>query len=154
MGPERAYYLGNFKLSRRALLAFPTDPRTIYRRLLRNTHGAGHSPNGEVFTQIGDALRESPAPAPLRAGLYRALALIPHVQFLGQVKDRAGRTGTAVAYTEVGLRHELIFDLQTSEMLAEREVVVDEPKAHLHLPAGTVIEDTAYLRRAVTNEPR
>jgi hypothetical protein len=154
MSPERIYYLGGFKLSRRGLMSFPTDPHTIYRRLLANTHGAGHSPNGEVFTEIGDALRESPAPARLRAGLYRALALVPHVQFVGQVKDRAGRTGTAVAFTEVGLRHELIFDPQTSEMLAEREVIVDARKAQLRLPAGTVIEDTAYLRRAVTNEPR
>ena len=97
---------------------------------------------------------ESPAPARLRAGLYRALALVPSVQLVGQVRDRAGRTGTGVAFTEVGLRHELIFDPQTSEMLAEREVVVDARKAQLHLPAGTVIEDTAYLRRAVTNSAR
>jgi hypothetical protein len=154
MTPERVYYLGGFRLSRQGLMSFPTDARTIYHRLLDNTHGAGHSPNGEVFTQIGDALRESPAPASLRAGLYGALALIPRVEFLGQVKDRAGRTGTGVAYTEVGIRHELIFDPQTSEMLAEREVIVDEREAKMHLPAGAVIEDTAYLRRAVTNRAR
>lgn len=151
---ERHYYLGQFRLSRRQLLIYPTDPRTIYRRLLADVHGAGHSPNGEVFTEIGDALRESPAPARLRAGLYRALALIPHVQFLGQVKDRAGRSGIGVAFTEVGIRHELIFDPQTSEMLAERQVVVNAHAAHLRLPAGTVFEDSAYLRRAVTNELR
>lgn len=152
MPPERHYFLGNEQLSREQLLAYPADPRAIHDRLLAGlSPGQGHSPEGEVFTLIGDALREAPAPAELRAGLYGALALIPGIELVGTVHDRTGRAGTAVAFTEQGIRKELVFDPQTSEMLAEREVLTDD--AHgIHAPAGTVIEDVVYLRRAVTDD--
>lgn len=146
------YRLGSIELSRSELLAFPADPATIYARMRAQVDDRGHSPEGEVFTEIGDALRESPAPASLRAGLYGALALIPGIELVGDVTDRAGRRGVAVAFTEVGIRHELIFDPETSEMLAERQVLVRPEEAEIPLPAGIVIGDTAYLERAVVDE--
>jgi len=146
------YRLGSIELSRDGILAFPTDPRTIYARLRAQVEDRGHSPDGEVFTEIGDALRETAVPARLRAGLYGALALIPGVELVGEITDRAGRHGTAVAFTEVGLRNELIFDPATSEMLAERTVLLDPSAAEIPLPKGTVIGDSAYLERAVVDE--
>jgi hypothetical protein len=152
MAPASHYFLGNEQLSRAQLLAYPTDPRAIHDRLLAGlSPGQGHSPEGEVFTLIGDALREAPAPPDLRAGLYGALALIPGIELVGTVHDRTGREGTAVAFTEQGIRKELVFDPQTSEMLAEREVLTDGPHG-IHAPAGTVIEDVVYLQRAVTDD--
>src|SRR4051794_6732674 len=68
------YLLGNLELSRERLLHFPTNTHALYRRL----YLAGGSP-AEVFTEIGDALRERPVPARLRAALYRTLALVPGV---------------------------------------------------------------------------
>jgi hypothetical protein len=151
LGSTHLYHLGAFKLTRQGLLAFPTDPRTIYERLRANVGTRGRSPEGEVFTEIGDALRESPAPAALRAGLYGALALIPGIELVGDVTDRAGRGGVAVAFTEAGVRSELIFDPATSEMLAERSVLT-RPRPDLGLAAGTVIGDSVYLERAVVDE--
>jgi hypothetical protein len=151
IGHQR-YRLGSIKLSREGMLAFPTDPRAIYERLRGQVDDRGHSPDGEVFTEIGDALRETAVPAGLRAGLYGALAVIPGVELVGDVTDRAGRHGTAVAFTEVGTRNELIFDPATSEMLAERTVLLDPSAAQLPLPKGTVIGDSAYLERAVVDE--
>jgi hypothetical protein len=145
------YRLGSIDLTRRQLLDFPTDPRTIYERLRAQVGSRGRSPEGEVFTEIGDALRESPAPAGLRAGLYGALALIPGVVRAGDVTDRAGRRGVAVAFTEAGERSELIFDPATSEMLAERTVLT-RPRPEYGFAAGTVITDTAYLERGVVDE--
>lgn len=101
---------------------------------------------------IGMALRERPAPPPLRAALYGAPALTPGVTLAGTVTDRAGRVGTAVAFTEVGIRNELIFDPETSELLAERRVLVDPTKSDLDAPAGTVVGDVAYLDRAVVDD--
>jgi hypothetical protein len=49
------------------------------------------------------------------------------------------------------VRHELIFDPSTSEMLAERDVLLDPEAAGVNLPAGTVIGDSVYLQRAVTD---
>ena len=146
------YFVGDEKLSRAALLAFPTEPRAIFDHLRARVGNRGHSPDGEVFTEIGDALRESPAPAALRAGLYGALALVPGIELVGPVTDGAGRAGTAVALTEVGIRSELIFDPQSSELLAERDVLVDATKAEIEAPTGTVIGDAVYLRRAVTDD--
>ena len=151
IGHQR-YRLGSIELSREGMLAFPTDPRAIYTRLRAQVEDKGHSPDGEVFTEIGDALRETAVPAGLRAGLYGALALIPGVELVGDTTDRAGRHGVAVAFTEVGMRNELIFDPATSEMLAERTVLVDPAAAQLPLPKGTVIGDSAYLERAVVDE--
>ena len=153
MAVERSghYFLGAIKLTRGQLLGFPTDPAVIYGRLRDNTGGRGNSPEGEVFTEIGDALRAAPAPADLRAGLYRALALVPGVRLVGEITDRAGRRGSAVAFTESGVRHELVIDPDTSELLAERDVLVSPKQAELPLPAGTVIGDTVYLKRAVTD---
>jgi hypothetical protein len=152
LGRAHRFHLGDFKLTREQLLAFPTDPRTVYDRLRANVGGRGHSPDGEVFTEIGDALREQPAPAALRAGLYGALALIPGIELVGDVTDRVGRRGVAVAFTEIGVRNELIFDPDTSELLAERSVLLDPKAAEIPLPAGTVIGDSVYLERAVADE--
>jgi hypothetical protein len=153
IGPSERYRLGTIELTREEMLAFPTDPRTIFDRLHGRVGGRGHSPEGEVFTELGDALRESPAPARLRAALYRTLALVPGVQLVGQVADGAGRIGTAVAFTDTGIRHELIFDPTTSEMLAERDVLLNPEAAGVDVPAGTVIGDSVYLQRAVTDQP-
>jgi hypothetical protein len=73
------------------------------------------------------------------------------VTLAGTVTDRAGRTGTAVAFTEIGRRRELIFDPRTSELLGEREVLVDRTKSDIDAPIGTVVGDVAYLERAVVD---
>jgi hypothetical protein len=151
LDPARHYYIGVEPLTRAQLLAFPTDPAWLYHHVLAHTDGRGPSPTGETFVELGDALR-GPAPAPLRAGLYRALALVPGVELAGRVTDRAGRPGIAVSHTEEGVRHELVFDPRTSEMLAEREVLVDPTVDHIDEPAGTVLQDTVYLQRGVTDD--
>jgi hypothetical protein len=51
------------------------------------------------------------------------------------------------------VRNELVFDPASSQLLAEREVLVSPRQAELPLPAGTVISDTVYLQRAVTDTP-
>ena len=152
IGKQGRYHLGLTRLTREEMLAYPTDPQTIYDRLRAGTGGRGTSPAGEVFAEIGDALRKSPAPAGLRGGLYRALALVPGVQLVGDVKDRLGRDGVAVAFTAVGVRHELVFDATSSEILAEREILVSPAEAEVALSAGSVIGDTVYVRRAVVDQ--
>lgn len=151
IGAQGHYFLGNEKLTRDELLAYPTDPKAIIARLTRSyVDGQGGSLDAELFVQVGDALREQPAPPALRAGLYRALADIPGVVLVGEVTDRAGRTGLAVARTDHGVRHELVLDAETSELLAERETLLAPRAAEVKLPAGTLITDTSYLERAVT----
>jgi hypothetical protein len=140
------YLLGNIKLTRRELLAAPTDPRTLYARL----YAAGGSP-AEVFTEIGDTLRSRPAPAALRAALYRTLALVPGIRLVGPVTDISGRHGIAVGFVQDGIENELIFDPASATMLAERTIVAGRSASGVGLARGTIISSTTYLQRAVTN---
>jgi hypothetical protein len=140
------YLLGNIELTRRQLLATSTDPRVLYAKL----YAAGGSP-AEVFTEIGDTLRDRPAPARLRAALYRTLALVPGVRLVGPVTDSVGRRGTAVGFVQDGVEDELIFDPASSDMLAERTIITDGFAKRLGLRPGTVTTSTTYLQRAVTD---
>ncbi|HMJ36847.1 MAG TPA: CU044_5270 family protein [Baekduia sp.] len=153
LAPNHAYYLGNERLSYTKMRTFDQSGPALFRRLRDGvSHGQGSSLYGEVFTQIGDALREQPAPPKLRAALYRALKLVPGVRYLGPVKDALGRPALAVARTEDGTRRELLFDPATSAMLAEREVIVG-PNARrgFTAPAGTTIADAVYEQRGVVD---
>lgn len=137
------YLLGNLELTRDQLLAAPTDPHKLYRRL----YAAGNGTTAEVFVEIEDTLRAYPSTARLRAALYRTLALVPGIRLIGSVRDSVGRRGTAVAIVQHGLENELIFNTATSDMLEERSIIVSK---HLGIP-GTITESTTYLQRAVTN---
>jgi hypothetical protein len=151
MPAVHGYHLGEERLTSAQLRAYDPTPQELFDRLRARVGDAGQSPNGEIFVQIADALRESPQPPRLRATLYRALALVPGVQFLGNVHDRLGRAAVGVAYTEhTGLRQELLFDPETSEVLNERQVVV-HPVQGLKARVGTAIEDIVYTKRAVTD---
>jgi hypothetical protein len=140
------YLLGNIELTRQALLNFTTNPQKLYRSL----YAAGHSPS-EVFVEIGDELRNRPAPAPLRAALFRTLALVPGIRLVGPTRDSVGRRGVAVGFTQYGLQDELVFDPKTATLLEERSIVSNPGKARVGLPRGATTSSTTYLQRAVTN---
>jgi hypothetical protein len=145
------YYLGEERFTTAQLRAYDATPDELYARLRANVGDRGQSREGEVFVEIADALRESPQTPRLRAILYRALALVPGVQLLGQVHDRLGRGATGVAFTQPnGLRQELLFDPDTAEILNEREVVARRVQG-LRAAVGTTVEDIVYTRRAVTD---
>jgi len=139
------YLFGDVELSRAQLLRVTTNPRALYRRL----YAAGGSAR-EVFVEIGDQLRNRPTPAPQRAALYRALALVPGIKLVGATTDSIGRHGEAVAFTDHGVEDELIFDPKTATMLEERTIAT----AHnpLRFTAGTIISSTTYIQRAVTDK--
>ncbi|HEY4096198.1 MAG TPA: CU044_5270 family protein [Baekduia sp.] len=153
LAPDHGAYLGNERLSSTQLRRFDQTGPALYRRLRDGVkHGQGTSRSGEVFTEIGDALREQPAPPKLRAALYRALKLVPGVRYLGRVRDPLGRPALAVARTEGGTRRELLFDPATAAMLAEREVVVGpDARRGFDAPEGTVIADAVYEQRGVVD---
>lgn len=154
LGALHRYHLGNEALTRAGLLAYPTDPRAIVARLTRGyVPGHGGGLQAELYAQLGDALREQPAPPALRAGLYRALARVRGVVLAGRVTDRAGRIGLAIARTDHGVRSELVVDPTTSDLLAERQTLVDPARAGVPLPARTRITDTSYLERRVVAHP-
>jgi hypothetical protein len=151
MDPIGHYFIGDERFTTQQLEDFRPTPRELFDRLRSRVGDRGQSPDGEVFVEIADALREAPQTPALRATLYRALALVPGVRLLGNVHDRLGRAAVGVAFTEhTGMRQELLFDPHTSEVLNEREVVTEHVQG-LSAAPGTVVEDIVYTKRAVTD---
>ncbi|MGN6869111.1 MAG: CU044_5270 family protein [Solirubrobacteraceae bacterium] len=137
------------------LLSLPTNVDALYRLLYRE---AGTRPGQasaawkrhEMFTEIGDLLREDPIPAKVRAALYRVAARIPGIQVLGLTHDGIGRPALAVALNDTlyGMRSELLFDPKTSVLLGERSVVVKPPPAY-HVKPDTVHEGATYITSGI-----
>lgn len=133
---------------------YSTDPDELYEQIRKKAEGYGPSIDAEVLVLVGDLLRETLAPPDLRAALFRVAARIPGVELIGEVTDPAGRKGTAVARTsdDVGFleRIELIFDPDTSELLAEREVLLE--RVHwADAEPDTVIGYGSYLNSGVVD---
>jgi hypothetical protein len=112
----------------------------------------GYGPPGdaETFQIIGDLLRRTGAPPAVRAALYTIASQLPGVELIGPTRDQLGRPGTGVAYVSRGQRDELIFDPQTSGLLAEQTSVVQRSKDN-PFPPGSVISWTAYLASGVVD---
>ena len=77
------------------------------------------------------------------------LARLPGIRALGTITDQMGRSGTAVAITFHGVRHELVFDPSSSLLLAQREIVVASLREASRYPVGTTIRSELYLTRVV-----
>jgi hypothetical protein len=132
-------------------LDLPDDPDALYMRLKHDATGHGDSLYGEMFTLVGDALRETNATPAQRAALYEVAARIPGVESIGRVHDPVGRSGLAVAMRNAadGVRETLVFDPRTSELLAEESVALTGNK--FGYPAGAVVGHATYVRRAIVD---
>jgi hypothetical protein len=131
----------------------PSDPVQLKRLIESRTIEGGPPGDAETFTIIGDLLRETYAPPAVRSALYTIASQLPGVELVGRVHDQLGRSGVAVAFTSHGVSHELIFDPQTSALLAERQqVVADDPsQTATWVPVGTVLESTAYVSSGIVD---
>jgi hypothetical protein len=131
--------------------SLPTDPDALYATLHDAAVGHGNSTDAEMFTLVGDSLREPGASPKLRASLYEVAARIPGVELVGPATDRLGRHGVAVADVDgkIHERHELIFDRRTSALLGEQYTELEgNPYAY---PAGTVTGYATYAVSAVVD---
>ena len=116
LGPG-VFPAGGTSLTWDQLYALPTDPAQLTAALQADVKGAGPDPQSELFTIVGDLLRESPAPPALRKALYDVAAGIPGVHLTGKVTDELGRAGTGV---ERG-GETLVIDPADGRLLADNE---------------------------------
>jgi hypothetical protein len=134
------------------LLRLPTNVRSLYQLLYREAgqRSSAAWKRHEMFTEIGDLLREDPIPAKVRAALYLVAARIPGIKLLGLTHDGIGRPALAVALNDTlyGMRSELLFDPKTSRLLGERSVVVTPPRTY-HVKPGTVHEGATYITSGI-----
>ncbi len=127
-------------LSLRRILALPTDPAALYRRLF-----AGDDAVDAVL--VARQLDIYPLGPRLRAALYRALALVRGVEVAGTVRTLTGSAGEAIGAGGV----QLIVDPRNGTMLGLRHVVTAAEAPVLKLPAGTVASEQVIVARAITD---
>ncbi|MFD8940400.1 CU044_5270 family protein, partial [Streptomyces sp. NPDC059578] len=133
------------------LKTLPTDPDAMLKWLYKNKQGDNQK-DEQVFTFVGDLVRESLVPPAQAAALYRAVAKVPDVEVVKDVKDAAGRTGIAVVRDEGdSAQRQLIFDPKTKQYLGER-VVTTEDHAASGLKKGDVQGTAAVLDRQVVDK--
>ncbi|MFD5554915.1 CU044_5270 family protein [Streptomyces sp. NPDC127068] len=133
------------------LKTLPTDPDAMLKWLYKNKQGDNQK-DEQVFTFVGDLVRESLVPPAQAAALYRAVAKVPDVDVVKDVKDAAGRTGIAVVRDEgPAAQRQLIFDPKTKQYLGER-VVTTEDHAETGLKKGDVQGTAALLDRQVVDK--
>jgi hypothetical protein len=143
---------GPQQLSFEDMSRLPTDPSALATVIRERAQRADPPLHDEMFVIVGDLLRQQTAPPQVRAALYKVAAGIPGVELVGQVRDRAGRQGVAVAmtstYTGLKQRHVLIFDPKTSALLAE-ETVLLEAVRWVDAKPPVVIGYATYLESGV-----
>jgi len=131
-------------------LDLPTNPDALYAHLAAEAAGNANGVSREMFTLIGDDLRNNYTTPAQRAALFDVAARLPGVELVGDVTDPAGRAGVAVAMVEQDMtREELVFDRTSYELLSEEQAVISGNS--LGYPAGTVIGHATYLEQAIVD---
>jgi hypothetical protein len=130
----------------------PTDPAKLLATIRREAKAEDNSKwstGKTAFGMVSDLIAwGDPMLSPeLRAGLYRALAMMPGVTRVpGTSELRNGAKGVAVGFAEGGTREEIIFDPTTLRPLGTRDVAL---RATGGVPAGTVVSVTYFDFRIV-----
>jgi len=136
--------------------ALSTDSAVLSDQLRAKAEAIESAPpvNVETFSIVGDLLSRPEAPSQLRAALYRVAAGLDGVELTGSVPDEAGRMGTAVAieFSDNGVlkRDTLIFDPQTSQVLEQRETLL-ERVPYIDAAPPIVTNSTLYLQSGVVD---
>jgi hypothetical protein len=132
------------------IASLPLDPDALYSVLSRRADQAENSVPKQVgvLLLIGELL-ENPAAGPdLRAALYRSAERIPGVEFFGETQDQLGRPGVAIGlesdYSGGPTRYELIWDPETSEVLATTEIAL-QPVEYADASAPFPLVSTLFI---------
>jgi hypothetical protein len=146
--PNAIFPIGERYGTYQDLLALPTDPAALRANLVEQLRGYDGRPlDVELFQNVNDVLR-GPAPPALRAALLEVASGIEGVELVGDVTDRLGRHGVAIAMTdEHGHRQEITLDPDTATVLGEREI---EPASD-NKPEEVLYESTVVANGVVNS---
>jgi hypothetical protein len=129
------------------LAGLPSEPRELLARLRADVEPEAAEPDQEVLLYAAAAL-ERWLPRDVRAGLYRALALIPGLRVpQDTVVLEDGRTGVAVGLESHGVEVQLALEADDGAFLGWRRMVTTSQDG---LEAGTVVAMT-IVRTAVVS---
>lgn len=135
----------SMRLERQRASDLPSEPGALFERLEAEARGHSEGTHRQMFTRLGDYLRETNITPEQRAALYEVAARIPGVELVGAEHDPVGRKGIAVAMEQRsdGVRHTLVLDPATGTLLAEERVTLENN--FYGYPAGTVVGHSTYV---------
>jgi hypothetical protein len=141
----------------------PIDPAQLKKLIENRTLVGAPAGDAETFQIISDLLRYSYAPPAVRSALYTIASQLPGVRLIGPTHDQLGRPGTGIAYYLPGPPspngalsldkreiYEMIFDPQTSALLADQRVVLHRTNS-TPFPPGSVTNSTAYVTSGIVD---
>jgi hypothetical protein len=145
----------------------PSDPAALAKIIRKGRVGPGglvpaetgpagayiaSSPSAELGHITGSLINEGYATPAMRSALYQVIAGLPGMELLGAVTDGIGRTGTAVALTDLqsGEQTVLIFDPNTSAIL-EVKALAAGPDRLIGSSVGTVVSSTIFVSAGVVD---
>lgn len=136
----------------RTINALPRDPTRLLTRIRHDVGNTGSSADGAALNRIAELLASGVTPAPVRAALYRAAALVPDVTLVAHAATLRGLTGVAIGRIEPanGIRLDLIVDPATGDLIGEREVATRRLDP---LPAGTTLSWSSTTTTVVDELP-
>ena len=107
-------------------LDLPSDPDALYARLKSEAEGNANGTYPEMFTLVGDALRENYTTPAQRAALYEVAARLPGIELVGRTVDSAGRAAVGVGMENAHdhVRSILLFDPTSSSLLGEEQTML------------------------------
>ncbi|MGP3944617.1 CU044_5270 family protein [Streptomyces sp. 6N106] len=102
----------------RQLEALPTDPDALLKKLKSDSGVVKSRLTETVFENVGAILDQATLLPEFNAALYRAVAKLPDVRVVENVKDGAGRSGIGLTYTHREKRYRTttecwVFDAKT-----------------------------------------
>lgn len=100
---------------------------------------------------ISQLLGETLVTPALCRALYEIAKRLPNMEVLASATDQLGRAGHGVARAEDGQRIELIFDPETTELLACHRFLIDPDQTYA--PVGTLVSWSSYLDRQLVDSP-
>jgi hypothetical protein len=146
--------------------SLPTDPEALRLAVEGNQiqvsgfnlmyPSAQHLDAEQSAAELLNVLQEgTPMTPQLRAAIFNALAEIPGVEVDTEATDSLGRQGYAIGSVDAatGNRLEYVFDPDTAELLAQRDVL-GKPGQGAYLKgvrAGLTVRETDYLETAVVD---
>lgn len=127
----------------------PTQPAAMEAAIVDRFED-GQASNAMTFLLATGVLNFTAPPA-VRSALFRMLATLPGVQYLGQMTDPLGRTGDTIALIQQGLGDLVaVFAPQTSQVLDQASTLTSGP---LQLPSQMwpTFEPEMYLETGVVS---
>ncbi|HEY2053778.1 MAG TPA: hypothetical protein VGH14_07585 [Solirubrobacterales bacterium] len=144
----------------------PTAPKALRRAVEANAievsgfnlmyPKAKHLDTEQTKEELINILFEGAASSPLQAAIFEALAELPGINLVAAA-DSLGRHGDAIKFApEEGIRREYLFDPETSQLLANRGVLVDPAasRTYQELPAGTTVAERDFIAAGVVDSIR